>query len=101
MKKLAFLVVLFFPLLSYSQDTIITSRGYTIEYQGLYLRVDTILQITQAVSFFRGTHRFTIKSNRDYMYKDIKLKYREPITIYAIHADVFVERKNYTFRYIY
>ena len=94
-------MLLFFPLLSYSQDTIRTSRGYTIEYKGLYLRVDTILNITQAVSFFRGAHMFSIKSEEGYMYKDIKLRYREPITIYAIHAEVFVERKTYKFNYTY
>lgn len=101
MKSLVFLILLLFPLLSYSQDITRTSRGYTIEYQELYLRVDTILNITQAVSFFRGTHLFSIKLNGEYMYRNIKLKYREPITIYSIHAEVFVERKKFRLNYTY
>ncbi len=101
MKKLVFLILLIFPLLSYSQDTIHTSRGYNIQYQELYLRIDTVHNITQAVSFFKGAHLFSIKLNGEYMYKNIKLRYREPITIYSIHAEVFAERKKYRFNYTY
>ena len=101
MKKLLLPVLLSFPLLSYSQDTTYTSRGYNIEYQGLYLRVDTVHNITQAVSFFRGVHLFSIKLNNEYAHKNIKVKYGQPITIYDIHTEVFVERKNYKFNYTY
>ncbi|ABG60980.1 hypothetical protein [Cytophaga hutchinsonii] len=101
MKKFVFLTLLFFPLLSNAQDTTHTSRGYNIEHHGLYLRVDTILHITQAVSFLRGAHSFSIKSAGKYMYRNIELRYREPITIWDTHAEVLVERKSYTFSYIY
>ncbi len=101
MKKLLLLSLLFFSLSAYSQDTTYTSRGYNLDYEYLCLRIDTILKITQAVSFHKGCHMFSIKSDNKYLHRNIKLKYREPLTIRDIHAEVFVHKKNAKYVYVY
>jgi|GEM_PF-2427227 len=98
MKNLLLLtLIICLPLLSYSQDTIRTSRGYNIDYKYLYLRVDTVHNITQAVSYFRGVHSFSIKIKEKYLHKNMALRYRNPFTIYGIHGEIIVERKNYQY----
>ena len=81
------------------QDTTYTKSGFTIDYPHLHCRMDTIRNVNQMVSFYRGKHYFTVKINGQYLYKDVPLRFGEPLTIYSVHSEIIVTKRKFRFTY--